>query len=127
MRVCSVQTLSFTQPAVPIHAKRFAGTQEIVLTTVCTDDGQEAYSMARTHGGQSGAGISQAIIKSLAPRVLGQDALNRERIWRSMLELGTPVCQLLGGRRERMRAYASSAALCEKRSGRMYRSGSTWP
>ena len=153
MRVCSVQTLSFTQPAVPIHAKRFAGVLENVLTTVRTDDGREAYSMARAHGGQSGAGISQAIIKSLAPRALGQDALNRERIWQSMLELepagyvpvfaisaldvalwdlagkalGVPICQLLGGRRERIRAYASSAALCEKRSGRMNRSCSTWP
>lgn len=137
MRVCSVSTLCFTQPAVPIHAKRFAGTQEIVLTTVRTEDGQEGHSMARAHGGQSGAGISQAIIRSLAPRVLGQDALNRERIWQSMLELepagyvpvfavsaldvalwdlagktlGIPLYQLLGGRRERIRAYASSAAL----------------
>ena len=137
MRVRSIHTLCFTQPAVPIHAKRFTGAQEIVLTTVQTDDGLEGHSMARTHGGQSGAGISQAIIKSLALRVLGQDVLNRERIWQSMLELepagyvpvfaisaldvalwdvagkalGVPLYQLLGGRRDRIRAYASSAAL----------------
>lgn len=137
MLVRSIHTLCFTQPAVPIHAKRFAGAQEIVLTTVRTADGLEGHSMARTHAGQSGAGIAQAIIKSLAPRVLGQDALNRESIWQSMLELepagyvpvfaisaldvalwdlagkalGVPLSQLLGGRRERILAYASSAAL----------------
>ncbi len=34
MRIQSIRTLSFTQPAVPIHAKRFAGAQQIVLTIV---------------------------------------------------------------------------------------------
>lgn len=93
--------------------------------------------MARAHGGQPGRGIGDAIHASIAPRVLGQDPLHRERIWQSMVELepagyvpvfaisavdvalwdlagrqlGVSVAQLLGGRRDRIRAYASSAAM----------------
>ena len=137
MRIAGIRTLCFEQPAVPIHAKRFAGKQQIVLTVVQTDTGLEGYSMARTHGGQSGQGITQAILKSIAPRVLGQDALNRERLWQSMVELepagyvpvfaisavdvalwdlagkifNVPLYQLLGGRRDRILAYASSAVM----------------
>lgn len=137
MQISSVRTLCFEQPAVPIHAKRFAAPQQIVLTVVRSDSGLEGYSMARAHAGQPGAGIAQAIVKSLAPRVLGQDPLNRERIWQSMVELepagyvpvfaisavdvalwdlvgkmlGVPLYQLVGGRANRIRAYASSAAL----------------
>jgi L-alanine-DL-glutamate epimerase-like enolase superfamily enzyme len=137
MSVSAIHTVCFEQPAVPIHAGRFAGKQEIVLTVVRADNGLEGYSMARTHGGQSGEGLAQAIVKSLAPRVLGQDPLARERIWQAMLELepagyvpvfaisaldvalwdlagkilGVPLYRLLGGRRDRMLAYASSATL----------------
>ena len=137
MRIAGIRTLCFEQPAVPIHAKRFAGKQQIVLTVVQTDTGLAGYSMARTHGGQSGQGITQAILKSIAPRVLGQDALNRERLWQSMVELepagyvpvfaisavdvalwdlagkifNVPLYQLLGGRCDRILAYASSAAM----------------
>lgn len=136
-RITSIRTLCFEQPAVPIHAKRFAGRQQIVLTVLRSDTGHEGCAMARAHGGQPGRGIADAIRASLAPRVLGQDPLNRERIWQSMVELepagyvpvfaisavdvavwdlvgrqlGVSVAQLLGGRRDRIRAYASSAAM----------------
>ena len=137
MRIASIRTICFDQPAVPIHAKRFAAPQEIVLTVVQSDTGLEGYSMARAHGGQSGAGIAQAVVKSIAPRVLGQDPTNRERIWQSMVELepagyvpvfaisavdvavwdlvakmlGVPLYQLVGGRNNKILAYASSAAM----------------
>ncbi len=137
MRIQSIRTLSFTQPAVPIHAKRFAGAQQIVLTIVRAEDGTEGVSMARTHGGQPGEGIANAIRHSIAPRVLGRDAREREAIWHAMTALepagyvpvfavsavdvalwdlyakalGQPLYQLLGGRRDRLRAYASSAAM----------------
>lgn len=136
-RVVSVRTLCFEQPAVPIHAKRFAGRQQIVLTVIRSDDGYEGCAMARAHGGQPGRGIADAITHSLAPRVLGQNPLHRERIWHSLVELepagyvpvfavsavdvalwdlaarqlGIPVAQLLGGRRDHIPAYASSAAM----------------
>lgn len=136
-RVTSIRTLCFEQPAVPIHARRFAGRQQIVLVVARSDAGQEGFAMARAHGGQPGQGIADAVRASLAPRVLGQDPLHRERIWQSMVELepagyvpvfaisavdvalwdlagrqlGVSVAQLLGGRRDRIRAYASSAAM----------------
>ena len=136
-RVRSIRTLCFEQPAVPIHAQRFAGRQQIVLTVITSDDGQSGCAMARAHGGQSGAGIAEAIRASLAPRVLGQDPLHRERLWQAMVELepagyvpvfaisavdvalwdlaarqlGVSVAALLGGRQGRIRAYASSAAM----------------
>ena len=137
MRIAGIRTVCFEQPAVPIHAKRFASPQEIVLTVVQSDTGLEGYSMARAHGGQPGTGIAQAIQKTLAPRVLGQDPLNRERIWQAMVELepagyvpvfaisavdvavwdlvakmlGLPLYKLVGGRSNKIKAYASSAAL----------------
>ena len=137
MRITGIRTVCFEQPAVPIHAKRFASPQEIVLTVVQSDTGIEGYSMARAHGGQPGAGIAQAIVKSIAPRVLGQDPMNRERIWQSMVELEPagyvpvfaisavdvavwdlvakslvqPLYKLVGGRNNRIQAYASSAAM----------------
>ena len=136
-RVTSIRTLCFEQPAVPIHARRFSGPQQIVLTVVRSDAGHEGCAMARAHGGQPGRGIADAILASLAPRVLGQDPLHRERIWQAMVELepagyvpvfaisavdvalwdlagrqlGVSVAQLLGGRRDRIQAYASSAAM----------------
>jgi L-alanine-DL-glutamate epimerase-like enolase superfamily enzyme len=136
-RVTSIRTLCFEQPAVPIHARRFAGRQQIVLTVVRSDTGHEGCAMARAHGGQPGRGIADAIRASLAPRVLGQDPLRRERIWQAMVELepagyvpvfaisavdvalwdlagrqlGVSVAHLLGGRRDRIQAYASSAAM----------------
>jgi L-alanine-DL-glutamate epimerase-like enolase superfamily enzyme len=136
-RVTSIRTLCFEQPAVPIHAQRFAGRQQIVLTVITSDAGHVGCSMARAHGGQPGRGIADAVRASLAPRVLGQDPLLRERIWQSMVELepagyvpvfaisavdvalwdlagrqlGVSVAQLLGGRRDRIQAYASSAAM----------------
>ena len=135
MRISDLRTVCFTQPAVPIHQKRFSGPQEIVLTSVTSEDGVRGYSMARAHGGQAGRGIADAIVSTLKPRVIGQDALDRERIWQSLTalepagyvpvfaisavdvaiwdlvarSLALPLHKLLGGRSDRILAYASSA------------------
>ncbi len=137
MRISDLRTVCFTQPAVPIHQQRFSGPQEIVLTSVTSEDGERGYSMARAHGGQAGRGIADAIVSTLGPRVIGQDALDRERIWRSLTalepagyvpvfaisavdvaiwdlvarSLALPLHKLLGGRSDRILAYASSANL----------------
>ena len=137
MRIAQISTVCYTQPAVPIHQKRFAGSQEIVLTTVVSDTGARGYSMARAHGGQPGRGIADAIVCTLKPRLIGQDPLDRERLWHSMMalepagyvpvfaisavdvalwdlvarSLGLPLYKLLGGRSDRILAYASSANL----------------
>ena len=135
MKITNIRALCFGQPAVPIHAKQFSSEQEILLVTVEAEGGFQGCAMARAHGGQSGRGLAEAIIKSLAPRVLGQDARDREAIWQAMVSmepagyvpvfavsaidvalwdllgqaLGVPLYRLVGGRRNRILAYASSA------------------
>lgn len=135
MRIERIRTVGFQQPPVPIHARRFAGPQEIVLVIVETDDGHVGHSMARAHGGQSGRGLAEAIVRTLAPRLIGLHPLHREAAWQSMVAmepagyvqsfpvsaidvalwdlagqlLQVPLYRLLGGRRERILAYASSA------------------
>ena len=87
MRVTNIITTSFTQPMVPMHRRRFKGEQEIVLVRVITDEGVEGYAMARAHGGTTGRVISESIITTLKPLVVGQDPLNRERVWQSLWQL----------------------------------------
>lgn len=137
MRITDITATSFTQPMVPIHRKRFKGEQEIVLVTVVTDEGLEGYAMARTYGGTTGRVISESIVTTLKPRVVGRDPLNRERVWQEMWQLEhgvhapifaisavdvalwdlagkilhTPVYQLIGGYRDSIPAYASSSFL----------------
>ncbi|RLC60432.1 MAG: hypothetical protein DRI01_10180, partial [Chloroflexi bacterium] len=87
MRVTDIKTTSFTQPMVPIHRKRFKGEQEIVLIRVITDEGLEGYAMARTYGGTTGRVISESVVTTLKPRVVGRDPLNREKVWQEMWQL----------------------------------------
>ena len=137
MRVTGIRTQCFRQPMVPIHQKRFAGEQEIVLTVVECDSGHEGYAMARAHGGQPGRGIADAIHCTIKPRVIGLDPLDHERAWNAMMALepagyvpvfaisavdvalwdlagkirGEPLYRMLGARRNRIQAYASCAAM----------------
>ena len=137
MSVVRIETVCFRQPMVPIHSRRFGSTQEIVLVSVFDDSGHVGHSMARAHGGQPGRGIADAIECSIAPLLCGLDPLEHERIWQSMMRLepagyvpvfaisavdvaiwdlagkilGQPLYKLLGGRCDRIMAYASSAHL----------------
>lgn len=137
MRIIDVRTVCWRQPAIPIHVGRFGPTQDIVLAEVVTDTGLVGRGTARAHGGQSGEGIAEAIVRSLKPLLVGQDAWHRERLWHRMVALepagyvpvfaisaldvalwdlaglasGQPLHSLLGGRHPGMRAYASSAHL----------------
>lgn len=137
MRIVDVRTVCWRQPAIPIHAGRFGPTQDIVLVEVVTQDGLVGHGTARAHGGQSGEGIAEAVVRSLKPLLVGQDAWQRERLWQRMVALepagyvpvfaispvdvalwdlagkaaGQPLHRLLGGRHASLRAYASSAHL----------------
>jgi L-alanine-DL-glutamate epimerase-like enolase superfamily enzyme len=134
MRIRSVRTLGFAQPMIPIHQRTFPGQLEIVVTEVEAEDGTCGHSLARSHGGQPGSVIAQAVQVSLAPLVTGQDATRPAALWERMCALepagyvsvfalsaldvalwdlagkiaGQSVAQLLGGRRQSMLAYASS-------------------
>ena len=130
----AVRTLCFTQPMIPIHVNTFAGALVLVLTVVEASDGTEGYSLARAHGGQSGAVIANQIEASLRPLVIGRDPADRGELWDAMAAMepagyvsvfaisaldvalwdlaaklqGVTVAQLCGGQRSAMRAYASS-------------------
>jgi L-alanine-DL-glutamate epimerase-like enolase superfamily enzyme len=103
------------------------------VTKVTTDEGAEGYYFGgHFHGDQEGLlpGDRALIARFLSPLLTGQDAFAREEIWRqlwaaklpenvcSVIDLalwdlagrvaGLPVCKLLGGAREKVKAYASS-------------------
>lgn len=105
--------------------------------TVKTDDGVEGHAMARAQGGTSGRAIGEYVVRTAKPRILGENPLDRERIWQRLFELdrgmyapafvtsvvdvalwdiagkvmGQPVFRVLGGYRDRIMGYASSAFL----------------
>ncbi|MCC7372739.1 MAG: mandelate racemase [Chloroflexi bacterium] len=119
----------------PLHGARWGGQQAISLVEVVTDEGIVGYGSARAQGGSGGRALADPILTVAAPRAIGQDPLNRERIWQSLAKLeragylpifatsaidvalwdiagkalNLPVWKLLGGCRESLPAYASSA------------------
>jgi len=103
------------------------------VTKVLTDEGAEGYYFGgHFHGDQDGLlpGEQALIARFVSPIIAGQDAFDREYIWQqlwasklpenivSVIDLalwdlagrvtGFPVHKLLGGAREKVKAYASS-------------------
>jgi L-alanine-DL-glutamate epimerase-like enolase superfamily enzyme len=137
VKIVDVLVRSFSHPMPPLHGDRFGGTQEISLVTVQTDVGIEGHAMARAQGGASGAPIGEHVARSAKPLVVGENPLDRERLWRRLFALergmyapifvtsaidvalwdiagkamGQPVYRVLGGFRDRVPSYASSAHL----------------
>jgi L-alanine-DL-glutamate epimerase-like enolase superfamily enzyme len=135
MRIVDVRVTIFAHPMPPLHGARWGGQQEISLVEVVTDEGIVGYGSARAQGGSGGRAIADGLLKTARPRVIGQNPLHRERIWQGLAKLeragylpifatsaidvalwdiagkvaGQPVWELLGGYRDRLPAYASSA------------------
>lgn len=129
------------------------------VTKISTDEGLDGYYFGgHFHGDRDGLLASdRALVNQfIGPLLVGQDALNRERIWQflvgakiplhvlSVIDLalwdllgrhtGLPVHKLLGGGRDRVKAYASThnnlglpedyaahAVECQKRGYRAYK------
>jgi len=116
------------------HTGRFAGSSQLGLLTLATDQGVEghaflgsAYNSAELDG--------PMLIRVLKPIVMGQDPLERERLYQAMWKraravtvraigavdialwdiagkvAGLPIHKLLGGYRDSVPAYASSQVL----------------
>lgn len=136
MKITDVRVTVYAHPMPPLHGGRFGTTaQEVSLVEVETDEGITGVASARAQGGTGGRVIAEAILKTARPRAVGQDPFDRERIWQSLARLeragylqifatsaidvalwdiagqalGKPVWKLLGGCRDRLPAYASSA------------------
>ena len=116
------------------HTGRFGGTSELGLLRLHTDGGLEGHAFLGS-AMRSAALDAQSLLRMLKPLVLGQDPLERERLWQAMWQrnrtttqraigamdvalwdlggkiAGLPIHRLIGGYRDSVPAYASSAVL----------------
>ena len=137
MKITDIKVITYTQPTPPVLRKRMKGTQELSLVSIETDEGITGYSMARANGGPTGKVIGEYIIFTLKRLLIGQDPLDREKIWQAMWGqekssyipifplsavdvalwdlagkyFKLPVYKLIGGYRDKIETYASSAFL----------------
>jgi L-alanine-DL-glutamate epimerase-like enolase superfamily enzyme len=116
------------------HTGRFSGASELGLLTLRTDEGVEGHAFLGS-AQRSAAMEAASLIRFLKPIVLGQDPLDRERLWQALWQrhrqttlraigavdvalwdlggkiAGLPIHRLLGSYRDAAPAYASSAVL----------------
>ena len=137
MKVTDIQTITFRTPSTGHGTKWGYGVQgelhdaPVSILRIDTDDGAVGYSA----GGYSAyfQAPPQATVDALVkPLLLGEDPLDRERLWQWMMgnrgfseevigsvdcalwdllgrTTGVPVYKLLGGARDKVKAYASTA------------------
>lgn len=135
MKITDLEVIPFRVPRRPYHNGQFYPEVTVTqtLTRIRTDDGAEGYYLGgHGHGDQDGMTAEQinAMQGGIKARVLGQDPFDRERFWHwmwvanveesllSVLDMtlwdlqartfGVPVHKLLGGCRDRVKAYAST-------------------
>jgi L-alanine-DL-glutamate epimerase-like enolase superfamily enzyme len=161
MKITGLQVVPFETVVDRIAFGRLIADHPVVqtVTKVLTDEGAEGYYFGgHFHGDQDGllAGDRALIAEFLSPLLAGRDPLDRAEIWRQLaaaklpenvcgvIDLalwdlagrvtGLPVHKLLGGARDRVKAYASSfnnlgspddyaahAADCQRRGYRAYK------
>jgi L-alanine-DL-glutamate epimerase-like enolase superfamily enzyme len=139
MKITDVQLTLFAWDDIPAttygrHTGRFSGTSQLGLLTITTDQGVQGHAFLGS--AMRGAHLDgQSLIQFLKPTVLGQDPLERERLYQAMWQknrqttyraigavdialwdiagqvAGLPIHRLLGSYRDRVPAYASSAVL----------------
>src|SRR5512132_1272936 len=119
------------------HTGRFSGKSQLGLVTIETDEGVKGHAFLGSS--MRGAHIDgQSLIQYLKPLLMGQDPLERERLWHALWSrhrnttlraigavdialwdiagkvAGQPIHRLLGSYRDSVPAYASSAVLASK-------------
>jgi L-alanine-DL-glutamate epimerase-like enolase superfamily enzyme len=142
MKIADVQLTLFAWDDIPAttygrHTGRFSGTSQLGLLTVTTDEGVQGHAFLGS--AMRGAHLDgPSLIQFLKPVVVGQDPLDRERLYQAMWQknrqttyraigavdialwdiagkaAGLPIHRLLGAYRESVPAYASSAVLRSK-------------
>jgi L-alanine-DL-glutamate epimerase-like enolase superfamily enzyme len=137
MKITDVELISFrmltkhnrTRWGYSIAGEERYGTQTV--TKIVTDEGAEGYNVGGVHGYSYGASADE-VEGLVKPLLVGENPLDRERLWHWMMKhvgfpeglvgnidgalwdllgrmAGVPVAKLLGGAREKVKAYASSA------------------
>ena len=116
------------------HTGRFGGKSQLGLVRLRTDGGPEGHAFLGS--AMRGADLdAESLVRYLKPLVVGQDPLDRERLWQALWArnrhttiraigavdvalwdlggkiAGLPIHRLLGSYRDSVPAYASSAVL----------------
>jgi L-alanine-DL-glutamate epimerase-like enolase superfamily enzyme len=136
MKITDVKVWVCTRQVPPMAHKDRVGEEpwDIVLIRVLTDEGVEGNAFG--YGIRSGEVTARLTIDMLKPALIGEDPLDRERIWQKIRTLdrwlalfpiyaqgpvdvalwdiaaktaGMPLYKLIGGYRDRVRAYATAA------------------
>jgi L-alanine-DL-glutamate epimerase-like enolase superfamily enzyme len=139
MKITDVTLTLFTWGGIPPttygrHTGKFSGTSQLGLLTVSTDEGVQGHAFLGS-AMRSAAHDGASLIQYLKPIVMGQDPLDRERLYQALWQknrnttfraigavdvalwdiagkmAGLPIHRLLGSYRDRVPAYASSAVL----------------
>ena len=139
MKITDLTITLFAWPDIPAttygrHTGRFSGQSDLGLVTIRTDGGLEGHAFLGS-AQRPASQDAQGLIRYLKPLVIGQDPLDRERLWQSLWsrnraatirtigavdvalwDLGgkiakLPLHRLLGSYRTSVHAYASSAVL----------------
>lgn len=135
MKITDVQVIPFSVPRRPYRNGKIGPETTIVqtITKIITDQGAEGYYVGGSgHGDQDGLNpVERKELLSRADRIIvGQDPFDRERFWHEMwvtktpenilsvLDMalwdlqarlyGVPIYKLLGGGRDKVKAYAST-------------------
>ena len=142
MKITDVNLTLFAWDDIPAtqygrHTGKFSGASQLGLLTIATDEGIQGHAFLGS--AMRGAHLDgQSLIQYLKPVVLGQDPMERERLYQAMWQrnrgttyraigamdvalwdiagkaAGQPIHRLLGSYRESVPAYASSAVLPTK-------------
>jgi L-alanine-DL-glutamate epimerase-like enolase superfamily enzyme len=142
MKITDVTLTLFAWPGIPPtlygrHTGRFEGESQLGLLAITTDEGVVGHAFLGS--AMRGAHLDgQSLIQALKPVVMGQDPLDRERLYQALWHrnrattyraigavdialwdiagkvAGLPIHRLLGAYRDRVPAYASSAVLPSK-------------
>jgi L-alanine-DL-glutamate epimerase-like enolase superfamily enzyme len=136
MKITDVQVWVCTRQVPPMSHRDRVGTEpwDIVLIRVLTDEDIEGNAFG--YGIRSGEVTARITVDMLKPALIGEDPLDRERIWQKVRTLdrwlalfpiyaqgpidvalwdiaakkaGMPLYKLIGGYRDRVRAYATAA------------------
>ena len=118
-----------------ISALNLAVLPHLVVVTLRTDEGLEGHGFA-----QKGRSVAQAIAEVVRPQVVGESPFDYEKIWHKMLDadrwggslpfnaygavdvalwdlmgkaVGLPIYKLLGGYRDRVKAYNTTGPIAE--------------
>ena len=139
MKITDLSITLFAWPGIPAttygrHTGRFSGESDLGLVTLRTDGGLEGHAFLGS-AMRPASLDAQGLIQYLKPLVMGQDPLERERLWQALCQrnrattirtigavdvalwdlagkiAGLPLHRLLGSYRNRVPAYASSAVL----------------